>query len=306
MAVLKKRVAVTGATGLVGSHLSRQLLKRGYDVLGLSYGQEAATEQLRADKNFSYYKADITNFEEITAIFKDYAPYAIFHTAALLPRSQNAEALSFFATNVRGTIHVLEACRRLGIKKIIYSSSMSVYGKEIQVLPVNETNPLRPYDFYSLTKLQGEDFCRLYSEQYGAEVIVLRYAGIYGFPRKDGVVYNFIKNAKEDKPLEISSDTSWDIIYAEDVATANILALEKENLPSFSIFNIGSGKEIHVRELAERIIERTNSRAKLLSCTSGPAFRFFFDISKAKEELGFSPISLEKGLEEYVRQVTVV
>ncbi|MBI2644500.1 MAG: NAD-dependent epimerase/dehydratase family protein [Candidatus Wildermuthbacteria bacterium] len=298
------RAIVTGASGLVGSYLSEQLLERGYEVLGLSYGQEEHIAHLKQKKNFQYMNADIRDFERILEIFQQYHPQGVFHAAALLPpKAEGSDPFPFFEINVRGTLNVLEACCRSGMKKIIYSSSMNVYGKDIQILPVKETCPPHPFDFYSITKLQGEEFCRLYAEFYGLQTTVLRCSGIHGFPRKGGAVYSFIRNALDNKPLEILSDMSWDTLYVEDVARANILAFEKDSPSSFSIFNIGGGKEIHLKDLAQKIIAMTNSQSEIVTKESTGSSHFFLDISKAKEQLGFSPRPLEEGLQEFIQKL---
>lgn len=298
--IQEQKVLVTGVTGLIGSHLAEQLLSEGYEVVGLGYDRGENVEHLHKNKNFEYLKVDIANYENLLGIFQKHRPQGVFHTAAFLPRENQENPFPFFETNTKGTLNILEICRALQVEKLIYSSSMSVYGKEIQSLPVLETQEVKPSDFYSLSKFQGEELCKLYAEQFSLQITVLRYAGVYGLRRLDGVVYGFAHNALNNKPLQILSNTSWDIVYVKDVVAANILAFRKVENLSFEVFNIGNGKEIHIKDLAQKVAELAGSTSEIVEESNASSFRFFYDISKARRMLGFNPRSLEKGLQEYI------
>lgn len=292
------KVLVTGAAGFVGSHLCEGLLNRGFDVIGLIYGNDTNIGHLKKNKKFKTVKGDITNFQEVLDILKKYEPDGVFHVAAAVPSNETKEDSPslFFEVNVKGTFNLLEACRQTNIEKFIYSSSMSVYNKEAKQLPVSEENSVDPRDFYGLSKWQGEELVRIYTEKYKSNAIILRYAGIYGPRKEEGAVATFIKNALQNKPIDIFSDISWDIVYVEDVVQANILAFEKLEKLGFAVVNIGSGREVHIKELAGKIIGITKSHSKIKINKIRDSFRFYFKINKAQKLLGFKPISLEKGL----------
>lgn len=300
----KKVVLVTGATGFIGSHLCDALLEKGYKVVGLAHGDEERIKHLKKNKAFKIVRGDITDFKKIFKIFKKYKFTGIFHTAGVIPLGREPEnPFPFFEVNVKGTLNLLEACRLLNIKKFIYSSSMSVYGEEIKYLPVDEKHPVNPSNFYGLSKWQGEEFSKLYARNYDLNVITLRYVGVYGPRREEGVVATFAKNAISNKPLKILSDTSWDIIHVRDVVKANIRAFEKAAELKKEVINIGSGEEINVKDLAKRIIEISGSKSKLKFNKVLPFFRFYFNINKAKKLLGFKPLSPAKGLTQYIQEI---
>ena len=299
-----RKVLVTGASGFIGSHLSGVLLKRGYEVVGLYLDQEQRIEQLKKQRGFHAIEVDITDRKELEKVFSIHNLKGVFHTAAKLPDGKQEDPILFFDVNVKGTINILDVCLKYGVKDIVYSSSMSVYGTNRQSLPVNEQHPVAPYDFYSLSKFQGEEVCGLYAQYHNLNIVILRYAGVYGEGRRDGVVFTFLKQALENKTLKIYENTSWDIVYVRDVIEANILVLEKADVLSGEVINIGSGVEVSVQDLAKNIIELTNSKSQIQSQgSSSPSRRFFYDIRKAKKMLNFTPHSPYEGLQEYLKEI---
>lgn len=304
--VVQARVLVTGAGGFVGSNLCRHLLEEGYEVFGLTRGSQEKVEFLKSNKKFKAIKGDLLNHEEILEIIKKIRPEGVFHVAALHSPKPIDSPFPFFEANVQGTANLLEACRQAGVDKFVHSSSMSVYGLERKYLPVDEKHPTAPYDFYSLTKLMGEDLCRFYAQNFDINIIILRYVGIYG-PRRDwGALTNFVESALQNKTLNILNNISWDIISARDAAQANIQAFKKANELGSEIINIGSGREINIKDLASKIIEACNSQSKIElapDLPASPSAHFYFDINKARELLGFEPGSFDEGLLEYIREM---
>jgi UDP-glucose 4-epimerase len=294
----KKKILITGAEGFIGSHLSAALIKKGYHVLDLVYGDHTRPKGIK-NKNLKIIKGDVTNFKLILEIFKKYKPETVFHMAAVLPLAGEEDPFLYFDVNTKGTLNILEACRKADVRNIIYSSSMSVYGKDIRYLPVDERHPVNPNTFYGLTKWQGEEFGRIYASNYKLNIINLRYSGVYGPDKGRGAVVRFMKNAFSGKPLKILENTSWDIVYVDDVVRANISALEKIDKLRFETINIGSGEETNIENLAKKIKEITKSASLIKINKSLPKSRFFYDISKAKKLLDFRPLSIRQGLLAY-------
>lgn len=302
--ITNKKALVTGAAGFIGSYIVEDLLLDGYDVIALDLGDAKKITHLKDHKNLKVVKADILQFDQLLSIIEKEKPDYIFHVAALL-KSVSDEPFEFFEANVNGTLNVLEASKRAGIKKLIYSSSMAVYG-DAKDLPVDELDPVNPDDFYGQSKLMGEELCKWYANHYGLNIIILRYSGVYGPRRDSGAVANFIKNAKANEPLKIDKNISWDQVYVKDVSKANLLALQKIDQVKFEVINIGSGKELPIKDLAKMIIDVSKSASKVElqeGFTDTPEMRFYFDISKAKELLGFVPTLTDEALKEYIGKI---
>ncbi|MFA6387276.1 MAG: SDR family NAD(P)-dependent oxidoreductase [Candidatus Paceibacterota bacterium] len=296
--IKNSKVLVTGAAGFIGSHLCESLLERGYKVIGLIYGNNDNIKHLKNNKNLKTISCDVTNFQEILEILKKYKPDGIFHVACSIPTGTVEERNPFLVSevNAKGTLNLLEACRITNVKKFIYSSSMSVYKKKTKRSPINEEDPIEPVDFYGLSKWQGEEFIRIYAKRYKFNTIILRYAGVYGPRKKEGAVAVFIKNALHNQLISILNDARWDIVYVDDVVLANISAFEKIESLAPVVINIGSGKEINIKDLAQKIINITKSSSKIKISNTQDPLRFHFKIDRAKRLLGFNPTPVRKGL----------
>ncbi|MBL7124608.1 MAG: NAD-dependent epimerase/dehydratase family protein [Dehalococcoidales bacterium] len=295
------RVLVTGAGGFLPSHLCDGLVERGYEVIGLFHTSQKRIKHLKNNKNFQAIKGDITNYDEILESLKANPVDGIFHTAALHTPKEISSPFPYFEPNVRGTLDLLEACHSQNIKRVIYTSSMGVYGRAPKYLPVDEKHPVSPFDFYSLTKLQGEMLCELYASKYGFNVIILRCSGIFGPRREWGGVANFVKGAIQNKPPIVLSDIKWDTIYVKDAVSAHISAFENIDKFQFEVFNIGRGEEISTLDLANLIVSISASTAKPEFSGDSRPFRFYFDITKARELLNFAPCPIEESLTEYIK-----
>jgi len=300
-------ILVTGATGFIGSHLCQELIQKGHQVFALSRsGRTHNIESLLRHKEFHLQTGDIQDAGMMRNIIKNTRVKAIFHLAAQLPSDSDINnPLLRFDTNARGTLSVLNAAYLNDVDKFIYSSSMSVYSEPPQYLPVDESHPVQPSTIYGVAKLTGELYCNLYSK--AMNIVVLRYSGAYGRgERESNAIPTFIHQALNNRPIAIDGDGSQtsDFVYIDDVVQGTLLAWENNNP---GVYNIGSGEEISVRELAERIINIANSKSEVVLTdrdTERP-FRFFLDIAKAQKVLGYSPRSLDEGLRTYLKEFHV-
>lgn len=299
----KKIALVTGAAGFIGSHLCDALIQKKYGVVGLVFGNKDNIKHLKKNENFNAVECDITNFKEVSEVFRAYRPQCVFHAAAIISQEKNDNPFPFFETNVKGALNLLEACRIWNVGKFIYSSSMSVYGKNIEYLPVDERHPVSPDDFYGFSKLQAEGLCGFYARKYKIKTAILRYAGVYGPRRPSGAVANFIRSALDGKPLKITDNIRWDVVYVKDVAAANLSAFEESDRMEgdFEIINIGGGKILDIKDAAREIIKISGSRSKVEFNESPVSFEFYQDIAKAKKLLDFHPRSFSEGLEDYIK-----
>lgn len=288
---------VTGGAGFIGSHLTRALLERGFRVRVID--DLSGGKRERIPNEAQLHQADIRDLAAIEPIFKD-ATY-VFHTAAL-PRVQPsiADPITTHGVNVNGTLNVLWAAHRAGVKRVIYSASSSAYGNQ-PTLPLRENMSANPLSPYGLQKYIGELECRLFSVVYGLETVSLRYFNVYGpGASTDGayalVIGRFLEQRKRGEPMTIVPDgtQSRDFTHVRDVVHANMRAAESPNVGAGEVINIGGGKNHSVLEVAELIggkkvfieprVEPKHTRA---------------DISKAKRLLGWEPeVKFEDGIAE--------
>ncbi len=297
-------ILVTGATGFIGSHLCREMVRRGNSIFALSHsGKTDKVQQLLQEKRFHLLTGDILDADMITDIIRDNGITDVFHLAARLPDGDSIDDFqAFFDTNTRGTFNLLQAASRSKVDSFVYASTIDVYSEPPGYLPVDEKHPAKPSTIYGVTKLTGELYTSLYADKMS--MMILRYAVVYGkFGPEKNAIPVFTKQALHNDHITIHGDgnQSNDFIHVDDVVTGTILAWEKD-MPG--IYNIGSGQETKVIDLAEKIKSITGSKSEMTFTgdnTEKP-FRFVLDIGKSRKILGWSPRSLDEGLSQYIKE----
>jgi len=293
---------VIGGLGFIGSHIADLLLEKGHQVIIIDNESTGSIKNL--NKNTIFKNADIANFESISPFFKD-VDY-VFHTAAL-PRIKPSfdDPVSFLKVNVQGTINCLLAAKANKASKFIFSSSSSVYGNNF-ALPTDENNGFDPLSPYALQKLESEMYCKLFSKVYNMSIVILRYFNVYGprsFNEKDtfsaysSPVGIFIKQKKSGMPLTITWDGEQkrDYINVNDVARANYAAAITKLENKFEIFNIGSGENHPVNEIANIV----GGPKTFIPKREGEARITLAEISKAKKLLNWIPeVKFKEGIQE--------
>lgn len=297
------RLLITGATGFIGSHLSAKLALANNEIICLGRNFEKNFAQNFHNSKFQLIECDITDWNDLVNKLKTIGNVdCVFHLAGKTAQKNISEPQIYFDNNFTGTLNILEWCRQNNVKKFVYSSSIAVYGLSAnqfnsKYLPVDEIHPALPYDFYDASKFYAEQLCNYYHQVFGINCVILRYSRVYGPSLKKGIVFKAIENALKNEPITVSGDISSDFVFIDDVVNANIHALE-QNL-SFEIFNIGSGEEISLKSLCQKIIELTNSTSRL-DYHDSPKSKFSLDISKAKKILMYHPTITAKGLKECI------
>jgi nucleoside-diphosphate-sugar epimerase len=299
------RVVVTGGGGFIGSNLVRALLERGDDVRVLdnfSTGNRANLDGLDVE----IVEGELRSYERVhNAVRKS---DVVYHLGALgsVPRSVQ-DPLTSSAVNVEGTLNVLLAARDEGVRRVVFSSSTSVYGSSRQ-LPTTEDTPPDPISPYGVAKLAAERYSISFSRVYESfESVVLRYFNVFG-PRQSpssqyaAVVPLFVTAIDAGRPVQIHGDgeQSRDFTYVGNVVDATILAGETEGA-SGEIFNIAAGSPASVNTLADTIgsILGKPVEKEYLPSRAGDIRDSWADLTKAERILGYRPAT---GLEEGLRR----
>jgi UDP-glucose 4-epimerase len=305
-----KKLLVIGGAGLIGSHCVDELVKedvaeiRIYDnfVRGTPENLSAALRDPRVD----VFEAggDITQADVLDAAMKGMD--GVFHLAALWLLQCHEYPRAAFDVNVRGTFNVLEACIANGVKRLVYSSSASVYGDAVEE-PMTEDHPFNNRNFYGATKICGEAMARAYHFRYGLNYVGLRYMNVYG-PRQDyrgayiAVIMKMLDAIDRGEGPTILGDGSeaFDFVAVRDCGRANVCAMKSDASDGF--YNVGTGKRTSLKELAEMLIKLTGCKQPIKYTPRSQATLVRNRIGspeRAEKDIGFEAgLPLEQGLQD--------
>ena len=283
-----QRVLVTGGTGFIGSHLVDRLVVNGFKVVVLDNLSTGRAENIQChlkDDSVRLFKGDVKNYDDVSRAV-DSGVDAVFHLAAVTSVSQSIkDPVLTNLVNVDGTLNVLRASLKVGIKRVIYASSSAVYG-EAERMPIAEDSTTRPIAPYGVSKLISERYCREFNDVSGLETVCLRFFNVYGARQANnqysGVILSFLNKLMCGEPPIIYGDgmQSRDFVCVKDVVNAMLLALNCENAYG-EVFNIGTGSSTTIKRLAEVLID-------LLERDVEPIYaeRRFGDISNSCADIG--------------------
>jgi UDP-glucose 4-epimerase len=302
------KVLVTGAAGFIGSHIVDKLLQQGAKVIGidnLSIGKlENLTPAMKNDR-FEFVEGDIRDYELVINLSKNVE--IIFHQAALASVDRSIKFPRETASvNINGTLNLLTAAKNTDVKRFVFASSSSVYGNTLE-LPKRETMPRCPISPYAVSKCVGEMYTEIYYPIYELQCVSLRYFNVYG-PRQtiseySGVIPIWINRIRKDLPPLIHGDglQTRDFTFVKDVVDANLLAAFTPNI-SNAIFNVGSGRNISILKVAQKLLKLSKKEylePEFISARPGDVKDSLADISKAKEFLGYQPsYNFDLGIKE--------
>jgi UDP-glucose 4-epimerase len=297
------RVLVTGGAGFIGFHLCKKLSDSTSNLTIYDNLSSGKMENVKHLPNARFIKGDILDLKKL---FSQEKADLIFHLAAqvVVPYSME-NPIEDFETNVRGTLNVLEKARK-DDARVVFASSAAVYGNTTK-LPTPEGYGFSPSSCYGLSKVVGEQYCNMYSKQYGLDITILRFANVYG-PRCHGVIEDFLdKISRNPEKLEIIGTglQSRDFVHISDVVEALLLSAVSENAVG-ETFNIGFGKTTKIIDLAKMILKILGLSDKTVITTTnvpwqGDINTIWFDISKVQKVLKWHPkISLEDNLKELI------
>jgi len=296
---------VTGGAGFIGSHLVDRLVDIGHDVIVLDNFSTGRTKNLSRSLHHQNLKVMTGDIRKISRSFvkRLRGVDIVCHLAAVTSVQQSVRDPVFTTeANLVGTLNVLQAAKALKAERVVFASSAAVYGRP-RTFPIAEDAIVSPISPYGASKAASELYLRSFVENHGIEAVSLRYFNVYG-PRQtasqySGAISIFAKRALNQQPLQIFGDGSQtrDFIFVSDVVDATMASLEMT--PENRTFNIASGNETTVLELARAIQRITGSTTGLefLPLRTGDIPRSVADTARAKKELGFEArTSLEDGL----------
>lgn len=306
-----KKVVVVGGAGLIGSHTVDQLVKEDVKEIvvydNFVRGTQGNIENALKDPRVRVFEigGDIGQTDILNEAFK--GADGVFHFAALWLLQCHEYPRSAFNTNIEGTFNVLDACVQQGVKRLVYSSSASVYGDAVRE-PMDEDHPFNNTNFYGATKIAGEAMARAYHHRYKLPLVGLRYMNVYG-PRQDyrgayiAVIMKMLDNLDKGVPPTIYGDGSqaYDFVYVGDCAKANVCAMKADAVDQF--YNVGTGIRTSIKELAELILKITGSKLSVQYEPGGLTFvkNRIGCPKKAEAEIGFkASIKLEEGLRQLI------
>jgi UDP-glucose 4-epimerase len=292
---------ITGAAGFLGSALANRLAREGHQVRGIDDLSTGDPQSLSPDVLFT--RGDVNDRPKLWTLLQDVD--CVYHLAArvlvaesvLYPREYNA-------VNVGGTVSLMEAMRDVGVRRVVLVSSGAVYGDQGRQ-PLKEEASPNPHSPYAVSKLSAEYYVRTIGSLWAIETVSLRVFNAYGPgqnlpPSHPPVIPNFIRQAVRGGTLVVHSDGNQtrDYVYLEDVVNAMVAAATAQEVNRL-VINVGSGTETSVRELANTVLEVTNSNAEVMfnPRTDPGVSRMCADLTLARERLGYrSRVTLTEGL----------
>jgi UDP-glucose 4-epimerase len=301
--VESKKVLVTGGAGFIGYHLCSKLSTLTNNLTIYDNLSSGTMQNVKDVPKAKFVKGDIL---DLKTLLEQPKQDLIYHLAAQVVVGYSMEnPMADFDTNAKGTLCVLEKARK-DDAKVVFASSAAVYGNP-EVFPTPESYGFHPFSCYGLSKVVGEEYCQMYKEQYGLDIVITRFANVYGL-RCHGVIHDFLdKLAKNPDKLEMlgTGQNCRDFVHVSDVVAALIQLGQKEGI-SGEVYNLGLGKTTSILELADLILQILKLKNRTRITTTGTSWqgdvtKIWFDITKAKKELGWTPkVTLEESIKEVI------
>ncbi|MDR2909996.1 MAG: NAD-dependent epimerase/dehydratase family protein [Bacteroidales bacterium] len=332
------KILVTGTAGFIGYHLSNKLLECGNTVVGIDnindyYSVELKFARLKeagiskeaqnwhhkivssVNKNYSFYRMNLENGEEIKRLFETEKFDIVCNIAAQAGVRYSIEnPMAYIQSNIVGFANILEACRNNSVQHLIYASSSSVYGNSSK-MPLATSDPVdNPISLYAATKKSNELMAYTYSHLFGLQTTGLRFFTVYGpWGRPDMAYFSFTKNIIEDKTVKIFNNGNLyrDFTYIDDIVEGISKIIEKSQTHTqnrkvqvpYKIYNIGSSNPFKLIDFIEVIEKVLGKKAKKEFCNMQPGdvYKTFADVSELENEFNYSPNTpLEEGIRKFV------
>jgi nucleoside-diphosphate-sugar epimerase len=308
--IAKRSVLVTGASGFVGSYVLQKLVEDGKSAVG--YDAAPPPPYLKDEIRKRVIKGDILDFTRLFSLIRDQGVEGIIHTIAMQPSTGSEEMpVQAMKINVDGTLNVLEAARLADLRRVVFCSTVSVYGNRGLTKVKEDEPPLLPFEeVYGLSKFAAEQLCLWYHKRFGVDAVTLRLVGVYGpgqRPFKKPFIAGaqpidwFVHSALKDGRVEAEEigDMKKDYTYVKDVAQGIFLAYEKEK-PKYRLYNISGGKLIAIDEIV-RAIRKVLPNVSVKVGPGAGEILPYPDISRARVDLNYEPqYDIERAIADYV------
>lgn len=294
---------VLGGTGFIGSRIVQKLAGLGEQVVCLDIFPEASTLHILGDK-VKILRGDITKIEEILKTMKSYRVSRLVHLAAMLNTSSGHDCHSAIAVNALGCSNVFEAARLFDVERVVYASSIAVYGEQSRYgdRPITEEDAVSPSSLYGAAKLLNEYEANLYCQDFGLSIVGIRIGIVAGHGRVRGQgmwAAEFASNPAVGKPANLPYDEEMraSLIYVDDVAELFVRVLDAPS-PKHGIYNSG-GENVSLRELALRVRELIPHAKHTFGVERVP-LPYIVDGTRAEKEFGWKRRSLKGHLIDHI------
>ncbi len=301
---MKRKILITGGAGNVGGSLARRLAADPENEIVIVDNLLTGSLDKLPDRglpNWKFIKADVNHYHNIGAIMTSYHFDYIFHYAAVVGVKRTLENPKMVLDDIDGIKNILDLAKNTGVQRVFFSSSSEVYGEPVELPQREDTTPLNSRLPYAIVKNVGEAFFKSYYQEYGLKYTIFRFFNTYGpLQSTDFVISRFLDQALKNEDITIYGDGSQTrtFCYIDD----NLDTIQKmlyEDLAVNEVLNIGSDVEMSVLELAQKIIEITDSKSKIIHLPplkEGDMTRRQPDITRMKQILGRPLTSLEEGI----------
>jgi len=304
---LNKRVLITGGAGFIGSNLAKLLIEDFESKVTVIDDLFTGTLENLKGLDVEFVKGSVLDRELLSKHVRN--KDIILHLAARNIIVSNSNPREDLEVNIIGTFNVLETALKNSIEKVVYTSTSSIYGNP-RYLPINEDEPPKFLNFYSVSKSSGESYSKTFFEVHDLPVSIVRYSNVYGYNQSPsnpycGVIGKFINNALKDEPIKIHGDgeQTRDFTFVIDACNATIKAALNPKAVG-EVYNIGTGIEVSVNILAEQIIKITNSKSTIEHIDKRDIDnirRRVLNIEKIRHDLKFFPLfTLKDGLKRTI------
>ena len=327
----KGKILVTGAAGFIGFHLTQQLDKNGYEVVGLDNVNDyydVNLKQVRLDilgqlDNFSFYKVDLQDNDRIQKLFADEQfDYVVNLAAQAGVRYSLENPHAYTGSNVQGFLNILEGCRHYPVKHLVYASSSSVYGANKKMPFSTHDNVDHPMSLYAATKKANELMAHTYSNLYNIPTTGLRFFTVYGpYGRPDMALFLFTKAIIEGKAIDVFNNGKMkrDFTYVDDIVEGIVRLIPKAptsnpdwynhhpdpatSFAPYKIYNIGNNQPVHLLDFIETLEKCLGKKAikNFLPMQDGDVPATYADVDDLMNDVGFKPAtSIEEGIRKFV------